>query len=181
MAKRPMVLVSFLAAMLSVATPAMAQADSTRRNSSTRARRARSRGGIEKIDTNPPGTSPYGLYYEEFGTGNFLRGDADFAAYEGQTVTVYGTREFIRDGARIIKVSRIEPAGDGSGETTEEFAGLGIVEAVGERSNGTMGYGLSISPDEAVTWRATSTSRRSRVRACTSPARSCSTARAGAF
>jgi hypothetical protein len=52
--------------------------------------------------------------------------------------------------SRVLNVSNIEPAGDGgaAAETTEEFAGLGVVEAVSERSDGTMGYGLSISADE---------------------------------
>ena len=88
-----------LAAMLVAAVPAMAQ----------ETEEAAFTGVIEAIDTNPPGKSPYGLYFEEFGSGYFLRGEADFAAYEGQTVTVYGTTEVIEDGGIIMDVSRIEP------------------------------------------------------------------------
>ena len=67
-------------------------------------------GVIEAIDTNPEGTSPYGLYVEEFATGFFLRGGEDFAAYEGQEVTVYGAREPLARVTAILDVARVELA-----------------------------------------------------------------------
>ena len=114
MAKRFAVLVAVLAAVLAAAVPAMAQ--ETQQEAFT--------GVIEAIDTNPEGTSPYGLYYEEFGTGDFLRGGQDFASYEGQEVTVYGAREAIEGGAGIIDVSRVEPAESAPGEEVSVTGGV---------------------------------------------------------
>ena len=90
---------------------------------------------------------------EDEGTGEVypLVGDpgSDFGPYLGQSTTVTGVVEESGNRfGRVLNVSNIAPAGDCGAETTEEFAGLGVVEALGERSDGTTGYGLSISADE---------------------------------
>ena len=152
MAKRSMVLVSFLAAMLSVATPAMAQGAQYATEQQVSGEEITVTGAVFEEEGFVEETY-YGI--EEEGTGEVypLVGGpgSDFGPYLGQGTTVTGVVEETSNRfGRVLNVSNIEPAGDGgaAAETTEEFAGLGVVEAVGERSDGTMGYGLSISADE---------------------------------
>ena len=125
MAKRFVILVTMFASMLAMAVPAMAQQNEEEAFT----------GVIEAIDTNPSGTSPYGLYVEEVGTGYFLRGGQDFADYEGQTVTVYGATEATEGGALIVDVSRVEPTAGAEGE---EVAVPGVVFEDDDFSDGTL-------------------------------------------
>ena len=153
MAKRSMVLVSFLGAVFSVAAPAMAQGAQYAPGRQYSGEEITVTGVVFEEEGFVEETY-YGI--EEEGTGEVypLVGGpgSDFSPYLGQSTTVTGVDE--ESGNRfgkVLNVSNIEPAGDGgaaAAETTEEFAGLGVVEAVGERSDGTMGYGLSISADE---------------------------------
>ena len=154
MAKRSMVLVSFLVAVFSVAALTMARGAQYAPGRQYSGEEITVTGVVFEEEGFVEETY-YGI--EEEGTGEVypLVGGpgSDFSPYLGQSTTVTGVVE--ESGNRfgkVLNVSNIEPAGDGGGaaaaETTEEFAGLGVVEAVGERSDGTMGYGLSISADE---------------------------------
>ena len=111
MAKKLLGLAALLAAMLVVATPAVALEDHQYGGAyQYGGQEVTVTGVVENFGTPVEGSSPYGLRDESTGLVYYLAGDFDFGAYEGQRVTASGTTEVVIR-SLVLNVSSIEPAG----------------------------------------------------------------------
>ena len=106
MAKRLMVLLGVLAVMLATAVPALAQEEQYAEPPQyAEETSVTGEVGVEECD---PDCDAYKLIGDA-GDGYLLSGDVDFGVYEGERITAYGT-VFVGDGARVLHVTRVEPA-----------------------------------------------------------------------
>lgn len=142
MAKRMLVLVTILAAMVAVTAPAIAQEQTqyAPEGVNGEARYAPEDAGeaqyvpgeaplgeefagtgvVEALGERSDGTMGYGLSVSA-DEGYYLEGDFDFAAFEGRNVYVAGEVVFRRGGGSYLRVERIEPSDDGYASEEREI------------------------------------------------------------